>query len=135
MSFPQIATLNVPSIEFYSLQKGEPGESDALRLREEYWKGGNFINVAGDIRNFADTASVIANLDLVVTVDTSVAHLAGAMGKPVWILNRFNTCWRWLQDRTDSPWYPSARIYRQTDIGDWGPVLDSVKSDLLKLQV
>jgi hypothetical protein len=59
-------------------------------------------------------------------VDTAVAHLAGALGKPVWILNRFDTCWRWMRDRTDSPWYPTARLFRQTTFGDWAPVVAEV---------
>ena len=63
-----------------------------------------------ELTDFADTAALIEALDLVITVDTAVAHLAGALGKPVWILNRFDACWRWLADRDDSPWYPSARL-------------------------
>ena len=64
-------------------------------------------------RDFADTAAIIANLDLVISVDTSVAHLAGAMGKPVFLLDRYDNCWRWLHGRTDTPWYPSMTIFRQ----------------------
>ena len=69
-------------------------------------------------------------MDLVVTIDTSVAHLAGAMGKPVWILLPHNPDWRWLLDRHDSPWYPSARLFRQQQIGNWAQVIDQVKSEL-----
>jgi len=65
-------------------------------------------------------------LDLVITVDTAVAHLAGALNKPVWILNRFDACWRWLRDRTDSPWYPRARLFRQPKPGDWDSVIADV---------
>ena len=76
-----------------------------------------------EVEDFADTAALIANLDLVVSVDTSVPHLAGAMGVPVWLLDRFDTDWRWLLDRSDSPWYPSMRIFRQTVFGDWETVM------------
>jgi len=81
-------------------------------------------------QDFADTAAIVAGLDLVVTVDTSVAHLAGAMGKPVWILiPSLMTDWRWMEGRTDSPWYPTARLYRQARPGDWSEVLDRVERD------
>ncbi|HEY2595683.1 MAG TPA: hypothetical protein VGK33_17465, partial [Chloroflexota bacterium] len=69
-------------------------------------------------------------LDLVISVYTSVAHLAGALGRPVWILSRFDGCWRWLQDRDDSPWYPSARLFRQPAPGAWDPVIASVAEAL-----
>lgn len=82
-------------------------------------------------RDFQDTADVIAGLDAVISVDTSVAHLAGAMGKPLFLLlpARFPD-WRWMQGRSDSPWYPSARLYRQSDPGDWASVVSAVKADL-----
>jgi ADP-heptose:LPS heptosyltransferase len=82
------------------------------------------------LRNFADTAALIANLDLVISVDTATAHLAGAMGTPVWLLNRFDTDWRWLLDRTDSPWYPTMRIFRQPRPGDWASVVQSLAEAL-----
>ncbi len=75
------------------------------------------------VGDFADTAAIVANLDLVVSVDTSVVHLAGAMGKPVVLLDRYDNCWRWFSGRTDSPWYPSLRILRQRRMGEWGEVL------------
>ena len=75
------------------------------------------------VADFADTAAIIANLDLVISVDTSVVHLAGALGKPVFLLDRYDNCWRWLSGRTDSPWYPRLRIFRQARIGDWAPVI------------
>jgi len=65
------------------------------------------------LNDFSDTAALIENLDLVITVDTSTAHLAGALGKPVWLMNRFDTCWRWFLGREDTPWYPTFRIFRQ----------------------
>jgi ADP-heptose:LPS heptosyltransferase len=82
------------------------------------------------LHDFSDTAALVENLDLVISVDTSTAHLAGALGKPVWILNRFDTCWRWFLKRSDSPWYPTARLYRQGRAGDWDGVLQRVKADL-----
>jgi ADP-heptose:LPS heptosyltransferase len=83
------------------------------------------------VTDFADTAALIANLDLVIAVDTSTAHLAGAMGKPVWLLNRFDTCWRWMLGRDDTPWYPTMRIYRQKRPGDWEEVIARVRDDLM----
>lgn len=83
--------------------------------------------------DFAATAALIANLDLVVSADTAVAHLAGAMGKPVWLLNRFDSCWRWLIGREDSPWYPTLRIFRQPRPGDWDSVLAQVAEELRRV--
>jgi len=74
------------------------------------------------LRDFSDTAALVSLMDVVVTVDTSVAHLAGAMGKPVWILLPFAPDWRWMLERADSPWYPTARLFRQPKIGDWQSV-------------
>jgi tetratricopeptide (TPR) repeat protein len=83
------------------------------------------------VKDFADTAAIMAQLDLVISIDTSVAHLAGAMGKRCWtLLPRVNTDWRWLRERTDSPWYPSMRLYRQQEPGRWDPVIDQVIADL-----
>jgi len=77
--------------------------------------------------DFQDTADIIAGLDLVISVDTSVAHLAGAMGKPVWVLVAAHAIdWHWLRDRSDSPWYASARVFRQAAPGDWASVVDRV---------
>ncbi|MBS0331525.1 MAG: tetratricopeptide repeat protein [Proteobacteria bacterium] len=81
--------------------------------------------------DFADTAAIIETLDLVISIDSAVAHLAGAMGKPCWTLLPYIKCdWRWLRERTDSPWYPSMRLYRQTRPFDWTPTLDQVIADL-----
>jgi len=119
--------------EFFSLQKGDPAES-AIRGREpEYWPRGNFFNFANDLRDFSDTAALIANLDVVVTVDTAVAHLAAALGKPTWILNRFDSCWRWLLNRAHSPWYQSVKLYRQNDDCRWEPALEHLAADLSEL--
>jgi ADP-heptose:LPS heptosyltransferase len=83
-----------------------------------------------EVADFADTAAIIANLDLVVSVDTSVSHLAGALGKPVLLLDRYDNCWRWLSGRTDSPWYPTLCIFRQTKIGEWAPVMQQAAAAL-----
>ena len=82
------------------------------------------------MKDFSDTAALIESLDLIISVDTSTAHLAGALGKPVWILNRYDSCWRWLRGQSDSPWYPTATIYQQGSPGDWGGVIEKVKIDL-----
>lgn len=115
--------LDVPGIEFYSLQLGE--------LTAHQLNGHpQVINVTSEIRDFEDTAAIVENLDLVITVDTSVCHLVGGLGKPVWMLNRHNTCWRWLHDRTDSPWYPTMRIFQQTEMADWEGVIAEVREAL-----
>ena len=125
-----LAQLKNDRVEFYSLQKGEPAESDLARLEAAQWAGPQIIDFAGELRDFSDTAALAANLDLVITVDTSTAHLCGALGRPTWILNRFDSCWRWLHGHTDSPWYPTARIYAQQQPGDWVGVLEKVRADL-----
>jgi ADP-heptose:LPS heptosyltransferase len=84
-----------------------------------------------ELDDFADTAALIEALDLVITVDTATAHLAGALGKPVWILNRNDACWRWLTGRDDSPWYPTATLFRQPRPGDWNAVFAEVTEALL----
>ena len=90
----------------------------------------NLYDVRNKISDFADTAGIIANLDLVITVDTAVAHLAGALGKPVWVLLAFAADWRWLLDRDDSPWYPTMRLFRQKKPGDWESVIANVAEAL-----
>jgi ADP-heptose:LPS heptosyltransferase len=82
------------------------------------------------LTDFDETAAVIANLDLVITVDTSMGHLAGALGKPVWILLSKASDWRWLVDRKDTPWYPTARLFRQSQSGAWAPVIAEVAGAL-----
>ena len=92
----------------------------------------NIANFADALIDFSDTAALCASLDILISVDTSVAHLGGALGKPIWILLPFHADWRWLTDREDSPWYPSAKLYRQTDISDWIGVLKRVHADLIR---
>jgi ADP-heptose:LPS heptosyltransferase len=113
---------------FYSLQKG-PAAKDLLNMPIDM----NLVDLSGYLNDFADTAAAIANLDLVITVDTAVAHLAGALGRPVWILLTRNPDWRWLLAREDSPWYPTARLFRQDKASDWHSVIDRVHTELQQL--
>jgi tetratricopeptide (TPR) repeat protein len=122
--------LDVAQVQFYSLQKGPAAQQ--LALNPEL--GGRVIDYTGELADFADTAALVASLDLVISVDTAVAHLAGALGKPVWILNRFDTCWRWMLERKDCPWYPGAQLLRQPALGDWPSVILSA-CDALKAEV
>lgn len=108
-------------IIFFSLQKGTPSSQ-----AKHPPKGFNLIDYTEDIRDFSDTAALINNIDLVISADTAVAHLAGALGKPVWVLLPFIPDWRWLLEREDSPWYPTMRIFRQKSPGDWECVIESV---------
>lgn len=111
--------LAIPGATFVSLQK------DGSTVPP-------MLDVMSEIADFADTAALIEALDLVITVDTAVAHLAGGLGKPVWILSRFDGCWRWLGHRADSPWYPSARLFHQKNFGDWASVIEDVAKELRK---
>jgi tetratricopeptide (TPR) repeat protein len=120
-------------INFYSLQKGDPAESEFKLLMQSFKNEFSIIDYTDELLDFTDTAALIHNLNMVISVDTSTAHLAAAMGKPVWILNRFDTCWRWLLNRTDSPWYPTVKLYRQENRGDWESVCKNVYNDLLLL--
>ena len=88
------------------------------------------VNLGDDFENFADTAGAIKCLDPVISVDTAVAHLAGAMGKPVWLLLPWAPDWRWMTERTDSPWYPTMRIFRQPRPGDWKGAVSLVNDSL-----
>lgn len=117
-------------IEFFSLQKGEGAEAELKKYKAQLWKSGNLHNFADELKDFSDTAALINQLDLVISVDTSTAHLAGAMGKPVWILNRFDGCWRWLDKGDTSKWYPTAKLYRQKSTGHWDEVIEKVRNDL-----
>jgi Flp pilus assembly protein TadD len=113
--------MDVPNVQFFSLQKEGTRAPDAFPL----------IDWIAECHDFADTAALIMNLDLVISVDTAVAHLAGALGKPVWLLNRFNSCWRWFVEREDSPWYPGTlRLFHQKKMGDWNEVVMRVREAL-----
>lgn len=129
----KLAPLRMDGITFYSLQKGQPAEAELPALVQAGWSGPPIIDLTAELHDFSDTAALIDNLDLVISVDTSTAHLAGAMGKPVWVLNRFDTCWRWMLERDDSPWYPTLKLYRQTTPGDWDSMVERVRDDLAGL--
>ena len=128
MTLAQLLPLITERAEWISLQT-EVRESDAALLASR----ADIRHLGDELKDFADTAALIELLDLVVTVDTSVAHVAGAMGKPVWILVPFNPHdWRWMLDREDSPWYPTARLFRQPASGDWASVTNRVSAELAR---
>lgn len=123
-----VPLLSVSGCSFVSLQLGQPARQ--MQLLPLAARPHDFSDQLGD---WADTAALVAELDLVIAVDTAVAHLAGALGKPVWLLNRFDSCWRWFMERDDSPWYPSLRQFRQTRRGDWAGVVERVTQALQDL--
>jgi tetratricopeptide (TPR) repeat protein len=130
-SLPQEAVLELTNLSgfiWYSLQVGASDKAKRALARA------GVTDLTLGFTDFAETAAAIQALDLVITVDTSVAHLAGALGKPVWILLPFVPDWRWLLDRSDSPWYPSARLFRQLKRGDWASVLKAVKRALVEFR-
>jgi uncharacterized protein (TIGR02996 family) len=115
---------DVKGVKLVSLQAGQP----ARQFRPA---GMTLLDPMPMVTDFADTAAIIANLDLVVSVDTSVVHLAGLMNKPVFLLDRYDGCWRWLSGRADSPWYPRLTIFRQEQPGDWSGAMDRAAAALL----
>jgi Flp pilus assembly protein TadD len=124
--------LRLPGVAFVSLQKDEAARVQLEDLPADLRP----LDLMADVQNFGDTAAIIQNLDLVITVDTSIAHLAGALNKPVWILSRFDGCWRWLEDREDSPWYPGVvRLFRQPSPGDWVTPIVKVRESLLQMML
>jgi tetratricopeptide (TPR) repeat protein len=117
--------LGVAGVEFFSLQRDlREGDRDLLRSHS------HIMQLGAAMEDFGDTAAIMACLDLVISSDTAVAHLAGALGKPVWVLLQYVADWRWLLDRDDSPWYPTARLFRQPAIGDWESVISQVERAL-----
>ncbi len=126
----KLKRLKTVGVEFHSLQVGELPESELLSLYLQNWDGPQIVNHAQYLTDFTETAALLENLDLLISVDTSTPHLAGVLGRPVWLMNRFDTCWRWMLHRSDSPWYPSFRIFRQSSPGDWDSVVEEVKQAL-----
>jgi Flp pilus assembly protein TadD len=125
-TFSPLAELD--DVTFYSLQKG----AAAIQAKNPP-HGMKLTDYSEKINDFADTAALIQHLDLVISVDTAVAHLAGALGKIVWTLLPYPPDWRWMLDREDSPWYPSMRLFRQSSPGDWEPVIARIRNELEKL--
>jgi tetratricopeptide (TPR) repeat protein len=123
LSLARFAPLaEVPGVRFVSLQlDAEPVPPPP---------GMAILDPMSEMGDFDDTAALVVNLDLVIAADTAVAHLAGGLGRPVWVLSRYDACWRWLAGRTDCPWYPKLRFYRQPRPGDWDPVIAAVRGDL-----
>lgn len=118
--------LELPGLAFCSLQKGAPtGDGAPMAVPFADW--------TAELRDFADTAALISGLDLIISIDTAVAHLAGALGKPVWTLASFPPDWRWLLDRQDSPWYPTMRVFRQRARGNWNDVVAEAADNLSRL--
>jgi tetratricopeptide (TPR) repeat protein len=113
--------LDLPGVAWVSLQPGAPGDPAALGP-----PGSRIVGFHDRLRDFGDTAALIAALDLVIAPDTAVAHVAGALGKPVWLLDRYHACWRWRLGADSSPWYPTLTIHRQTRFGDWAGVVERV---------
>jgi tetratricopeptide (TPR) repeat protein len=116
--------LQLPGIQFFSLQVGD----DASQLTDYP----DIADLGTCLHDFGETAAAISALDLVITIDSAVAHLAGALGTPVWVMLKYSPDWRWLLDRNDSPWYASARLFRQQTPGDWHPVTTAVAENLKK---
>jgi hypothetical protein len=132
-SLPALATLaplaDIAGINWISVQQGHG--ADEARTPPP---GMTLHDLGSTIADFADTAAIIAQLDLLICVDTAVAHLAGALGVPCWLmLNDYKTDWRWLATRTDTPWYPGMRLFRQARAGDWAAVVDAIARELLLL--
>jgi tetratricopeptide (TPR) repeat protein len=121
--------IEIPGVQLIGLQKG-PAARQQFNQEEANI---HFANLGEEFKDFSDTAGLIENLDLVISVDTAVAHLAGAMGKPVWVLLPFIPDWRWMIDRADSPWYPSMRLFRQKTKADWNSVFERIADELRTL--
>lgn len=126
LALAQLKSLFELPAQFVSLQKDMSEEDRVLA------QGLPFLDMraAGELQDFADTAALISELDLVISVDSAVAHLAGALGKPVWLLNRYASCWRWGQSGETTAWYPSMRIFRQLQVGEWTDVIGRVRSSV-----
>ena len=119
--------LDVPGVRWFSLQVGR-NASDVAALPT-----GSIVDLSAELTDFAETAGAVMNLDLVIAVDTAVVHLAGALARPAWVMISFTPDWRWMTERDDSPWYPTLRLYRQPQPGDWDSVIDRVAADLATL--
>ena len=129
MEFEHLAPLaRIPGVCYYSLQKGA-----AAKRAAQLPAGIDLMDYGGELRDFSDDAALIMNLDLVISVDTATAHLAGALGRPVWTLTHFPADWRWLRGRQASPWYPTMRLFRQARLHDWSNLMQVVAGELRRL--
>jgi Glycosyltransferase family 9 (heptosyltransferase) len=117
----------VPNVRWYSLQFGPS-------TKQERPAGMELIDLTPDVRDFSDTAAILNELDLLVTVDTSPAHVAGAMGRPVWVMIPFNCDWRWMLEGESTPWYPTMRLFRQDRYGQWDGAIARLAEELHKFQ-
>jgi hypothetical protein len=125
IKFKSLLSLLDFNATFISLQKDvRTGDAGVLKARSDV------LHLGDELKNFSDTAAIISNLDLVISVDTSIVHLAGALARPVWVMLPFIPDWRWLLDREDSPWYPTARLFRQDDSRAWDSVITRVHAAL-----
>jgi hypothetical protein len=121
----------IPGVRLVSLQKGDAGTRQLAALKNRI----PILDLSGRIETFSDTAAVMRNLDLIVSSCTSIPHLAGALARPVWTVLQFIPDWRWLLDRTDSPWYSTMRLFRQQKPGDWGEVFERIAVEIRRLTV
>jgi ADP-heptose:LPS heptosyltransferase len=126
---PVAALARGKEISLFSLQKGPAAANAADGMSGDF----PLIDFTAELKDFADTAALIDNLDLVISVDTAVAHLAGAMGKRTWVPLSTAADWRYFKDRDDSPWYPTMRLFRQKTLGDWTGPVGAIVSELAKL--
>jgi tetratricopeptide (TPR) repeat protein len=129
IALDELLTALPPGCAYVSLQS-EIRDSD----RQASENSDQLVHFGPELKDFSDTAALCAQMDVVVCVDTSVAHLSGAMGKPTFLLLPYNPDWRWLLERSDSPWYPTMHLYRQTQLGSWQSTLEKVRADLLGLE-
>jgi ADP-heptose:LPS heptosyltransferase len=111
----------IDGIKYFSLQKDLRHRDDELLNANPY-----IVRLDKEINDFEDAAAILMSLDLVISSDTSIVNLAGALGRPVWVLLPFRSDWRWLLDRDETPWYPRARLFRQAKVSDWTTVVDDV---------
>jgi len=124
-----LPSLIMPGVRLFGLQKdARPEDADALKTM-----AADVIDLSPALDDFTDTAAALQALDLVIAVDTSTAHLAGALGRPAWLMLPFALDWRWLRDREDSPWYPTMRLFRQSTPRVWTDVLGRIRSELSRL--
>jgi len=128
LTLAQLAPLARPDVTFLSIQKG-PAEVQASAPPA----GMSLVSLSEEISDFEDTAAILSIADLLISVDSSPVHLAGALGRPVWVMLPFVPDWRWLLERHDTPWYPATRLFRQPSRGDWGSVMTAMAAELARV--